>query len=728
MPLSENLKPRLYRNRLEQIKELERISIKSRDEWEFFDRTHYHASDKRSLARSRSEIPRQKTNEAAFESEMTGDDDSEESYFGDSEEYSKNQKDLANNVMFSSRRRPRSERLHRKERNFRHPTELSIAKRNKLSNISEQEQIDLAIFNSLIAQGNSFEVAQSLVKTKFAVAQYRGLFYNNKHWNKLRRKRHRNLDELGRPVFSSSALAAGAHGLSGYYYLYSLSHRQDDLAQYSAEIEGFARQIRRAHQAISKKPPLKKEILEEQKVPNTGSDLFQPQNMMDIATHTYSQDYDFYHQASARAEQNRHNLETPEGPLDPMFEGLLNADNPLVSTGDIPTHAFKYAFGLKFYGDQSDNVLEPAYDRFGKPRHPYSGKAYTMLHPIADYDPETGPRHLVSMQNQRRINLGQVVIPERETQFDGMIEKDRVAKSYKAKFPDFSKGYKEVYLMKYGLTEDLFNDFSDAIRATENNSDERTYVEALLSKYLSTFLEMRAVKDAEEIAKSNKKKLVYRQSERSFGFSLPNIDRNRRETFANKEAKERGIERIRAKSLKEDLEKIKKESTIHKDLKALREKKNQQKSLDKTMVDEGDQFKISKRELIDLTKEQTSGQIIKISGAGLLCYLRSLVTAAAMHRAFDINQIEYFVRLISDHLASVGLREVDEMIDAGDLVAAEISRVMNLLGAGNFDPSVQIFMQNENGHLTSFTARTGGQGQPTVRLLYTPGHFDLIWP
>ena len=75
---------------------------------------------------------------------------------------------------------------------------------------TKRELEDLATINALLALDVPPELATQLVKTKFVVAQYRGLFYNRKKFTHGTRRKHRKLDERNRPVFSSAAIAEGS--------------------------------------------------------------------------------------------------------------------------------------------------------------------------------------------------------------------------------------------------------------------------------------------------------------------------------------------------------------------------------------------------------------------------------------------------------------------------------------------------------------------------------------
>lgn len=577
-----------------------------------------------------------------------------------------------NKLLFSKGKRPGKERLYRKEAAFRRP-DVPVAKRAELPEQPDAQQTrDLATLNALLSLNVPIALAQQAVRSRFVVAQYRGLFYGRNSFDQRSRARHRDLDETNQPVFSSAALAEGRFGAAGYYYL-SGAGRPADLAAYQRLVASEAERIRTVllQQRQQAADPRVRGAVGR----NTAN--FQPQSLADIGTHLYSQDYDAYHQALADYQRRRQG--EPSAPLDPLFAGLPNSSNPKVSTGDVPTHAARYAYGLKPYAGHEDQILDPDYDRKGKPRHPYSGKIYVSVHPLTDYD-EQGPQQLVDLQRQHRINIAQVILPEHEAQFEALIPAGRIKAHFKAKFLNFNRPYKPVFAEKYGLSEALFADFKQALEQTDPGSDERLFVEALLSSYLAMHSEIRAIETATRIAREQGATLVYRTGPAAFGLAPAPLHGEPSPPAA-------------VPSLEDVL-----------NLVAIRQ---------------GDGRDAGYR---SQPAEGNYGDIIGISGQGLACYIRSLVTAASRLGHLDAADIEGCVNAVQRHLAETGLRIGNQNIDAGGLVAAEVRRVLHEMLQG-FDPQVHIVMQNQHGIWTDFIANMGATA---VYLRYTPGHFDLL--
>lgn len=408
--------------------------------------------------------------------------------------------------------------LFRKEAKFLHPSE-KLNERTMLQPPTKQECKDLQTLNQRLSEGMAIEEAVKDLPTTFMVAQYRGMWYAPSKFSPEQRRQHRGLDELGQPIFSQAALQEGDRGIAGYYQLYNDPSKKSELGEYQQQLVQYGEQVRVALKALDDPSrPVTDEI--KQAVTRPGGN-WDPQTLQDVSVHFYSQDYAGFHQALDDAIQRRGNGNDPL-PIDQLFENLPNSANPKVSTGDVPVHANKYSLGLKPYSGHEQDVLEPRYSAEGKPKHPYSGKVYTSIHPVTDYN-QNGPTQLVPLQNEHRINISKMIIPERETQFDGMMVADRVAAQRKAKFPNFDRDYKEVNAQKYGMGREVFQAFSNAFESTTPGSDKRTYVESLLSSYLSRYADVRSVEQAQELAQQRGARLVYRTGPAEFGFEPPKI-------------------------------------------------------------------------------------------------------------------------------------------------------------------------------------------------------------
>lgn len=121
-------------------------------------------------------------------------------------------------------------------------------------------------------------------------------------------------------------------------------------------------------------------------------------------------------------------------------------------------------------------------------------------------------------------------------------------------------------------------------------------------------------------------------------------------------------------------------------------------------------------------------KFVEITGVGMACYVRSIVTALVRNGALK-GSIETWVETFTDHLKSIDLRMEGEMIDAGGLDAAEVRRAISELTRTEslpqgVDVGIRIVQWDpEQEQIVSFDAN---QGIYQITLLYTPGHFDLL--
>jgi hypothetical protein len=113
--------------------------------------------------------------------------------------------------------------------------------------------------------------------------------------------------------------------------------------------------------------------------------------------------------------------------------------------------------------------------------------------------------------------------------------------------------------------------------------------------------------------------------------------------------------------------------------------------------------------------------ITAIDGDGLACYIRAVVTGTP---GVAGGQVENLVGAITDHLAHIGIRSPNQMIDAGGLAAAEVRHSLSqLMGGMAQTPRVEIVIRDPRGGYARFTANDGDY---LVILLHTGAHFDLL--
>jgi len=176
----------------------------------------------------------------------------------------------------------------------------------------------------------------------------------------------------------------------------------------------------------------------------------------------------------------------------------------------VPLHALEYAYGTKFYKGSADNRLRPRWRKDGKAERPYAGKVYISLHPVKNYD-EKGPLDVPSLSKNGEISAAVTnnILHERECTFPAWIKGKYVVNQHVARFPSFKKDYKEIYLYKYGLTEQLYILFKAAINSSPPHSTANKDYKLLLSAWLCCYHEVRIIEEARLAAEKEGGVLVY---------------------------------------------------------------------------------------------------------------------------------------------------------------------------------------------------------------------------
>ncbi|MCE5317444.1 MAG: ankyrin repeat domain-containing protein [Parachlamydia sp.] len=347
---------------------------------------------------------------------------------------------------------------------------------------SPDVQRDLHTVNYFAAQGKLEEGLKS-IKTKFMIAQIRGITYDTTLWSARARRNHRKLDEVEKPYFS-----AGVYDLAKVKMSVSLN---DDmkitLLEKGNELKAklLALRTERPTGKKSKKTAI-----------NYGNRANEIQEL-------YSRKKSEFEKLLPRL-----NL------------GTLH--NPFVSCGNTPFHALKYAYGIKPYQENKENRLRPRWNREGVAERPYSGKVYLSLHPLEDFGPN-GPLDVPSLYFQGMINLPARILNERESTHPAYIPANRVVHTYIAKYPSFDKPYKSIYLYKYGLKKTVYESLRRLILKYAPHTPAQKAVKAMLGEYLCAYHEVRLQEKALELLKDIHpgSVLIYRSEIGGFTLTRP---------------------------------------------------------------------------------------------------------------------------------------------------------------------------------------------------------------
>ncbi|WP_298624378.1 hypothetical protein [uncultured Legionella sp.] len=356
-----------------------------------------------------------------------------------------------------------------------------------------QANSDLKAINERLKSGLSVddEFLASL-NTQFLVAQYRGIHYVTSRWDAEARREHREMDEVGKPQYSSAVF--NAEGVEGYRDMINKTLTNPD----------FHTQLTQAAVVIENL------LIAMQESDPCSFKGYAYQNLFLLLQKQYSSDYDGF-PGWLDAELKKKNSI--------LAEYLVNRERPLFSTSDVPNHALKYAFGVKLYEGHKDERLRPRWRNNLRAERPYSGKVYLSLHPLTDYV-QHKPSHLTSLFKKGLVSLGNVIVAERETSFLAYMPEDRVAYHFKAKYPSFHGPYKTLFHHKYGISKAMYSALQKAFEELAPHSQERKNVIKSLGDYLSAFNEVRLVDKAQNLAIAQNSVLIYRDENGYFSLDL----------------------------------------------------------------------------------------------------------------------------------------------------------------------------------------------------------------
>ena len=390
---------------------------------------------------------------------------------------------------------------------------------NRHSDNSEHLKELLNLFKTPSNQGQAAH--------QFFIAQYRGNHYRINSWDHKSRQQDRQFNPYRAPLYSKA--------------IYDYSTYNKDNPQKFAELNEQGKELQRRLSALREMGPIYYEgYLYENPLLGLQTD--------------YTADYKgFFKNLSSRPTRITETKQLPT-------LGIPTKENILISTSDHPFHAYQYSFGTnKHYHDgnvSSDSktadfeqpTLRPRWKKNLCAEHPYVGTVDLILVNLLDMV-ECEPNHIVSLEwlaktgitnRSKSVNI----LPERETAYLGYIPanpttKTGVYRRHVVKFPNFDQ-YRSIYLHKYGLDEELFNEFKNHLSTP--HTPQREYIEQLLMEYLSLFHTMCLLEESyrlmEDFSKELKTKciLLYRNEQGKFSLYPPEISSSHKE--GSKEAKE----------------------------------------------------------------------------------------------------------------------------------------------------------------------------------------------
>lgn len=355
----------------------------------------------------------------------------------------------------------------------------------------EKAKLELELLNKQLKEGKSINQIQAKLKTRFFVAQYRGVTYFLDKWNQTTRKNHREIDETFECYYSEAVYHA-----AGYVPMNQFFKTKEQ-------------PVKEQQKLYSKAVILKGKMISLQTTKAPASYKNKTYNNFKLLLQeTYTNNYTEFK-----------NLITNNKLLKKI---LVNEGNPFVSTADTPYHALRYAYGMKAYPRQKEFRLQPRWNKEGKAERPYIGKCYAFLIPINDFNLLENPSHLVSQNWQGELSVPNHIVAERETSFDAFIDKDKIFLQHMAKFPSFNMPFHKSFILKYGLDEPLYLLLQTAMKQTKPHTQARKNLKLLIGEWLCYFHEIRLIKEAQAAATNHGGFLVYHDNEKNqFSFEIP---------------------------------------------------------------------------------------------------------------------------------------------------------------------------------------------------------------
>lgn len=205
---------------------------------------------------------------------------------------------------------------------------------------------------------------------------------------------------------------------------------------------------------------------------------------------------------------------------------VLDVDaNPLISTGDITSpHPAKYTYGCKPYAGYKENRLRPRYNSSGQANRPYCGFTYLTIQPLSDFA-KSMCVFVPEWNTKGYVTVDTTIFYESELSFYSHVNADRLKFVHVAKYPSFNNEYSNIYLFRYGLTEELFLVFKSLITESAPHSNKRRLAKLMIGEYISAYQTLYLWRYAVDYADRHRLVLLYR--DRFGNYSLtPDYDIN----------------------------------------------------------------------------------------------------------------------------------------------------------------------------------------------------------
>lgn len=169
----------------------------------------------------------------------------------------------------------------------------------------------------------------------------------------------------------------------------------------------------------------------------------------------------------------------------PELKTILN-ENPFASGSAITNHGVRYALGMSRAFANTDLLLQPQYNKHGKPKHPCVGLVFVALYPIEEYlssDAIYVPQAWVD-GDITKLKNHIALLPEAEITFPGSMK--NIVKAFSIFYPSFEPHLRAKVMEQFKLTDARYNTIAAGINAKRGSPK---YVESLgiLREHLNEF-------------------------------------------------------------------------------------------------------------------------------------------------------------------------------------------------------------------------------------------------
>lgn len=355
--------------------------------------------------------------------------------------------------------------------------------------ITKEAQEDLKRINQILRERRQITQNElNNIKTKFLVAQYRGINYMLDRWSADARRYHRQMQEENCYQYCEMVLK------TLHYCIYTELNAKNDFTlrpDLRDHLLAEATRLKKLFRQLENSGPCVDYSFTQPYLFNSISDCLQNRFSNGIDDHL------------RKIQELR--IRYP----DYWAKMLPSAHNPAIATGDRPYHTLKYTYGLKNY---YEHPFYPRYNNDGLIEYSHAGKVYISLHTLDEILLHDKPNKISQLDKQARVVIKDDIAPEKETTFLSFIPAQNIVYQHVAKYPSFKGTYQEkrsINTIKYGLNEVLYNSFKYFIINSKPESTLRDLIIELLSEWLASYHEVLLIEIAKEEARQSGGILVY---------------------------------------------------------------------------------------------------------------------------------------------------------------------------------------------------------------------------